>query len=40
MAILNGMNFSTKDHDNDQYSGNCALHSGPALPRGASIMPK
>ena len=34
MAYSNGMNFSTKDSDNDQYNGICALAFGPASPQG------
>ena len=34
MAYSNGMNFSTKDSDNNQYGRNCALASGPASPQG------
>ena len=34
MAFSNGMNFSTKDSDNDQYNGNCALAFGPTSPQG------
>ena len=34
MAFSNGMNFSTKDSDNDQYNTNCALAFGPASPQG------
>ena len=29
MAYHNGMNFTTKDSDNDEWHGNCALWSGP-----------
>jgi len=35
MAYHNGMNFTTKDSDNDQYgSDNCALFYGPTQPIG------
>ena len=34
MEFSNGMNFSTKDSDNDQYNKNCALAFGPASPQG------
>ena len=34
MVTLNRMNFSTKDNDNDPFTGNCALHHGPERPYG------
>ena len=35
MAYHNGMKFTTKDNDNNQYhSGNCALSNGPTIPNG------
>ena len=34
MVLHNGMNFTTKDNDNDRRSNNCALISGPNVPHG------
>ncbi|XP_065896391.1 fibrinogen C domain-containing protein 1-like [Dysidea avara] len=34
MARHNGMNFTTKDSDNDRWDGNCALLYAPARPAG------
>ena len=34
MATHNGMSFSTKDRDNDQWEKNCALANGPTSPQG------
>ena len=34
MANNNGMNFTTKDNDNDKYGGNCALFYGLKKPIG------
>ena len=34
MAFSNGMNFTTKDSDNDQWENNCALAYAPISPQG------
>ena len=34
MALHNGMNFTTKDSDNDPWRDNCALLHGPTKPNG------